>query len=677
MVHGKGMLSSVLILGLALLAASVSASDSHPQVMHDPIGAIEVDYAAGKLSADQRALLVVQAIKHPVELPAEYQLFDPSTGRSDSRSATIALRDIRVNWNLLTPETQASIDEALTRWSTAYTYDEPSGFFKLHYDITGTNAVPSADLDSDGVPDYVEKCAAYCDSSLSKHLQLGYLPPPSDGTRGGDSKFDVYFENMGYYGYADPEGPGSEPWNDYYSYLVLHNTYLGFPPNDDPEGDVAGAAKATAAHEFHHCIQFAYDATEASWFMELDATYMEDIVYDQVNDNYNYLPDFMNDPEISLMANTIHMYACFVYGMYMAEQFDTSLMRAVWEGARYSATVFNTMSDTLVGRYGWTQDSAFADFVTWNYMTGSRNDGNHYGEGGSYPAVMIDRTHNAYPVATTTSPRSPAGYASTYVQFLPGTSSGSLRLVFDGNDSRQWAAFIIKSHGSTSHEVEKLLLSPTTYLDTIEIPDFQTYSSVTLVGANIMENSSAASFTYSAIVRQPYALASQLLSDTLVYAGAPRTFSYKVKNTSALNDVVRVIGNDSWGWLPADTVTQFLYPGDSLTADFLVMAPLGIAVGSTSPLRFRAMSVNDTTVQTQRLTTGVTVLQVGDADFNGAIDIGDLSWLVDYLFENGQSPRPVLGSGDFDCIGSVDIGDLTQMVEYLFSVGPGPACNPF
>ncbi|MEW6049761.1 MAG: MXAN_6640 family putative metalloprotease [Candidatus Zixiibacteriota bacterium] len=668
---------TTLFLGALLTAGQLSAAGNTTARPADPISAIESDYAQGHLTPDERALMVIKAIKHPTELPAQYQLLDPVTGRSASRSATLAIRDIKLNFDLLTPETQASVNEALTRWSTVYTFNSPGGFFKMHYDITGTNAVPTADLDVDGVPDYVEKVAAYCDTSLDMHLTLGYLAPPSDGTRGGDSMFDVYFEEMGYYGYAVPEGAGSQAWNDYYSYLVMHRNFIGFPPNYDPEGNQAGAAKATAAHEFHHCVQFAYDANEASWFMELDATYMEDIVYDQVNDNYNYLPDFMNDPELSLMTNSIHMYASFIWGMFLAEKFDTSLLRAVWEGARYSATVFNTTSDTLLGRYGWSQDSAFGEFVTWNYMTSGRDDGLHYGEGISYPLIMVDRTHNAYPVNSTTGPKSPAGYGSVYIDFFPGSSNGNFKLTFDGDNARQWAVFLIKTQGSTSYQIEKLTLDPVSYIDTIEIPDFQTYTKITMVAANVTEFSTSASFTYSALVRRPYSLSSNVLTDSLLYGGAPRTYLYQVNNTSALGDVVNIIARDDHGWIVPDTVAVLLYPGDSTTVTFPAQAPAGIPLGSQSILTFRGISQNDTTVQTMQNVSAITVLQVGDTDYNGYIDISDLSYLVEYLFASGPAPLPVLQSGNFDCVESVDISDLTQIVEYLFASGSGPVCNPF
>ena len=46
----------------------------------------------------------------------------------------------------------------------------------------------------------------------------------------------------------------------------------------------------TAAHEYFHAVQFAYDFFEDGWFMEATATWAEDELFDTVNDNVNYLP---------------------------------------------------------------------------------------------------------------------------------------------------------------------------------------------------------------------------------------------------------------------------------------------------------------------------------------------------------------------------------------------------
>ncbi len=64
----------------------------------------------------------------------------------------------------------------------------------------------------------------------------------------------------------------------------------------------------------------------------------------------------------------------------------------------------------------------------------------------------------------------------------------------------------------------------------------------------------------------------------------------------------------------------------------------------------------------------------GDVDNTGSIDVGDLTWLVAYLFQGG-GPPPCEEEGDVDGTGSIDVGDLTWLVAYLFQGGaPPPPC---
>jgi len=47
--------------------------------------------------------------------------------------------------------------------------------------------------------------------------------------------------------------------------------------------------EVTAAHEYNHVIQFGYDVFQDTWFMEATAVWMEDRVYDGVNDYLSYV----------------------------------------------------------------------------------------------------------------------------------------------------------------------------------------------------------------------------------------------------------------------------------------------------------------------------------------------------------------------------------------------------
>ncbi|MCK4626235.1 MAG: SBBP repeat-containing protein [Phycisphaerae bacterium] len=65
----------------------------------------------------------------------------------------------------------------------------------------------------------------------------------------------------------------------------------------------------------------------------------------------------------------------------------------------------------------------------------------------------------------------------------------------------------------------------------------------------------------------------------------------------------------------------------------------------------------------------------GDVDHSGIlpIDIADLVYLVDYMFNEGPEP-PCWDEGDVDASGvmPIDIADLVYLVDYMFNSGPEP-----
>lgn len=666
-----------LSLTLILLLSAAGIGGPNPHETTPILTAIEQDYAAGVINADERALLTIRTIKARHQLPSRYLALEPDTPVR-LQCATPQILEIRNQWNSLLPETQAEISSMMTRHAAVLSYNSPSGFFKLHYDTLGTHAVPSADGNANNVPDYIEKCAAYMDTSLTAHTSRGYLSPPSDFPLGGDAKFDVYFEEMGAYGYAVSEADGPEPWNDASSHLVLHRDFVGFPPNDDPEGDIPGAAKATAVHEYHHCVQFAYDPDELIWFMESGATWMEDIGFNLVDDNYNYLGSFMSNPETSLMSTSIHMYASFIWQMFLTEQFDTSLVRAVWEGARTTTTdVFEAMTDSLLGRYGWTPDSAFAQFALWNFFTGSRDDGAHYDEGPFYPLMAIDRTHSSYPVTTISSPVNPSGYAACYVQLLPGSLTGGIKINFDGVDTRQWAAWVIKRTDGGVNSVQQIPLSSSNWTGNLTIPNFDGYQYVTLVGVNISEFASSASFSYSVSLASVYNVASSMAADSVIYSGDTRELPLVAHNLAPLSDVIRIRWSDSNGWMTLDSVDVFVPAMDSAITSMTMSCPVSTPLGATTSISLFSRSMTDQSVTSSATGHALVVLQRGDLDFDGSVDISDLTILISYLFLEGPPPVPVVEAGDFDCLDDIDISDLTKLIENLFiTLAPCP-CNPY
>jgi hypothetical protein len=59
----------------------------------------------------------------------------------------------------------------------------------------------------------------------------------------------------------------------------------------------------------------------------------------------------------------------------------------------------------------------------------------------------------------------------------------------------------------------------------------------------------------------------------------------------------------------------------------------------------------------------------GDADGNGAVDVEDIFYLVNYRFFGGAVPT---GNGDANSDGLVDNGDIVYLINFLFAGGPAP-----
>jgi hypothetical protein len=65
----------------------------------------------------------------------------------------------------------------------------------------------------------------------------------------------------------------------------------------------------------------------------------------------------------------------------------------------------------------------------------------------------------------------------------------------------------------------------------------------------------------------------------------------------------------------------------------------------------------------------------GNTDGEGGISVTDLTYLVDYLFFNGDAP-PCPEEGNVDAEGAINVADVTYLVDYLFFEGSEPPPCP-
>jgi hypothetical protein len=67
------------------------------------------------------------------------------------------------------------------------------------------------------------------------------------------------------------------------------------------------------------------------------------------------------------------------------------------------------------------------------------------------------------------------------------------------------------------------------------------------------------------------------------------------------------------------------------------------------------------------------LMDVGDCTGDGSVDIGDVIFLLNYLFKGDVPPDPLM-IGDAGCDGVVDLADVVYLINYLFRNGPQPSC---
>jgi hypothetical protein len=282
--------------------------------------------------------------------------------------------------------------KALQRPALAREHLSPGGHFRIHYELSGRNAVDPADGDNNRVPDYVDTVAATLDQVWELEVgQLGYQAPLSDGGLGGGSEYDVYIVQLGAsgaYGYTYPEQGGSRSS----SYLELDNDYAD-PIYTQTRG--LEALHATVAHEFFHAIQFGYyQGSDGVWWQEASAVWMEEVAYPEVNDYLQYLSGFLRQPEKSLdsgssFSSDYHIYGAALFAHFLDLRHGRHLIRAIWEelGSRASAGLEH-FDRALRREAAGGFSGVMGEFAVWNYFTGSRyRPPSRYPDGEAYPQV--------------------------------------------------------------------------------------------------------------------------------------------------------------------------------------------------------------------------------------------------------------------------------------------------
>jgi hypothetical protein len=232
----------------------------------------------------------------------------------------------------------------------------------IHY-VTTTGDAPPLGSTTGGTPDWVQRNLDVAQASMDYMLgSLGYDGPAPDLGAGGTPQFDVYLADIGdagLYGYCAPEKRVAGERQRASSYCVFDEDFVEFPTTPDAN------LRVTAAHELFHAVQFNMDFTEDPWLLEATATWMEERIADDVDDNRQYLvAGQLGRRRVPLdrWAGDLGPYGNWIFFEHLSERYGVDAIRRIWNLADASTGRRDDYSVQAVRRYVEHQGPSFARF---------------------------------------------------------------------------------------------------------------------------------------------------------------------------------------------------------------------------------------------------------------------------------------------------------------------------
>lgn len=440
----------------------------------------------GEIDENQAALYRLYAVVAAERLPAHLRTeaedlpqarragAPPPESYPIDRCGTLAVRAARARLASMPPELRAEVEALIgsprpqvrtaprTAGKTA-SHAFPNWIetpnFSIEWGPNLTNedgSVPLRDDNANGIPDVAELWASYFEatyqqevvthgfsrSGLTANLVPVYL---------GNSDPSTTLDNISGSTYAITYDDLPTP------YVLVNNNLQFVPPNGEGSFGLAkirGAMKVTAAHEFFHVLQFltplpyAWNDDQDDWWLETSATWMEDEVFDAVDDYYQYfpgttgwarfveagLPVNFNDPHYITRA-----YGGVIFAKYLSEHVGgAASIKDIWTLIAGSRRILNSLDV-------YAQDKGFAGLGELFLGFAGANATMDYREGPNYGAVPV-RKESLSANSSTDGLSVPDYLGATYLRKTVGT--GGLTASLTATPASTWGLALSLSRGT-------------------------------------------------------------------------------------------------------------------------------------------------------------------------------------------------------------------------------------
>lgn len=282
---------------------------------------------------------------------------------------------------------QMRIDSARQR-----SFTTPSGNFRLHWDESGPNSVPEEDISGNGYPDYIDSAVVILEKVREIEVnELGYQAPPAqDGSAA--KPYLIYFsalDSLRIYGLTHPSWIDipNLPGVNYTSWIELDNNYT----DSIYRTQGLDGLRVTAAHEYHHAIQLGYYYRfEDRYFLEMTSTWMEEVIYPDINDYLNYLDEFfyyVSNTQFDYFGS-LYPYGNSIYLQMLEKQFGKSIVRDIWNKMIVMPSLPSIMEILDENNGSWL--TSLSEYGLWLYYTGDRAiSGQFFTDARHFPQIRI------------------------------------------------------------------------------------------------------------------------------------------------------------------------------------------------------------------------------------------------------------------------------------------------
>lgn len=315
------------------------------------------------------------------------------------------------------------------RDDTVETFGSSDNRFLIHFTRTGLNAVPAADADTSGIPDFVEEVAEVYVEVLAHYESLGLRAPESDADipdNGGDGRFDVYLVDFA--GVGDgafrQDGCLSENPDRCIGFMTQENDYVGYG-----YPSTLYANRILGSHEFFHAIQAAYDVNQGSVLSEGTAVWATESFDPTLSDFEAFSDGYLENADRPLdqpLPGPVDpfSYGAAVFFQFLSERYDPDAIRILLErtengGPGGADPMWMTQLDAVMAEVGGGSFAeAMVEFATWNLYTDDFADpAVSYQNGANLNRVKMSEVDAPY-----MDDEARSFYASTsYFSLLPGS----------------------------------------------------------------------------------------------------------------------------------------------------------------------------------------------------------------------------------------------------------------